>query len=166
MKRARTRAVLLGTAGLLAWSALLWAQSVSISVTSVNNALSITASEIVSGVATSARAFDLSVTASADFTVSVRLDDVLVNGGASSIPAAAFSLTANASGEAGTLNVAVDPFTGFGTEHDLSAAFSGQAGASGETSQIDVQLNLDQLGDRAQNDALDFNLTFTVTEQL
>jgi len=142
------------------------AQSVSIGVTGVNTSVTINEAAIATGALSSNRAFDVSITASANFTVDVRLDAILVNSLSSSVPASALSLTANASGESGTTNVAIDPFPAFGTNQDISAAFSGLSGASGETSQVDVELHMQPLGDRAQNDSVLYQLTFIVTESL
>lgn len=151
----------------VSWSCawLLWAQSVTITVTGVNNSLIITAAAIQAGTLAATRAFDVSIDATADFSVSTQLDGILVDGMPSSIPAAALSATANASGAAGTTDVAINPFPGFGAAQDISGAFSGLAGASNETSRVDVQLNLAQLGNRAQGETLSFSLTFIVTEQ-
>jgi len=165
MRNPWKRAATLAFGALWAWVWLLWAQSVTITVTGVNNSLSVTAAAIQAGTLAATRAFDVSIDATANFSVSAQLDSILVNGMSSSIPAAALSATANASGAAGTTDVTINPFSGFGAAQDISGAFSGLAGASNETSRLDVQLNLAQLGNRAQGDTLSFNLTFIVTEQ-
>ncbi len=160
------RALATGGLGCLAAGVLALAQTVSVTVTAVNNALTITAATISAGEISSTRAFDVTVNTQVAATVTVRLDAIQRNAVASSIPAGALSLTARASGASGTSNVVVDPFPAFATGQDITAAF-GQLGQSvNETSQIDVTVHLDQLGDLAQNDSLSFNLTFVVTESL
>lgn len=160
------RGTVAGWLGLILFGALVWAQTVSITVTPVNNALTVTGADLPTGKASSARGFDVTVNAQVNATVTVRLDAVLRNGGATSIPAGALSLTARASGASGTTDVTVDPFPAFATAQDISAAF-GQLGLGvNETSQVDVGINLDQLGDLSQSDSLSFTLTFVVTESL
>jgi len=146
------------------WCVVVLAQTTAIVVTPVNNVFSIAAANLPLGQVTSARAYDISVSAGLNFAVSVRLNSILVNGMASTIPPTALSLTAHASGAPGTTNVTVAPFQAFNVDNDLSGAFSGLAGATNETSQIDLQINLAPLGNRAQGEALDFQLTFTVVE--
>ncbi len=148
---------------LLLCSTFTWAQSVTIDLTRVNTSITIDEAAIRSGVASNSRVFDIAVTTTAAYTMSVELTSIT---GATGIPAGAVTLTANATGEAGTTNVSIDPFTGFGSGHDISAAFSGLADVTDETSQIDVQINLDQLGDRNQNDTLTVTLLFIITESL
>jgi hypothetical protein len=148
----------------LTW-VIVYAQSVSISVTAVNNAVTINAAAIAAGAISSNRAFDVSVTASANFVVDVRLDEIRVNGLPSTIPASALSLTANASGALGTANVVIDPFPAFAAIQSISNAFSGLAGASSEISEIDVELHLQPLGNRTQNDSISYSITFIITEQ-
>jgi len=138
--------------------------AVNISVTGINNLASITETEIMNGELSLTRTFDVTISALVDHTVSVRLEGILVNGLPSSITATAFSLSANASGQAGTSNVTIDPFVALGLGVDISNAFSGLAGATNEISQIDTTINLNQLGDRAITESLTFNLTFIVTE--
>jgi len=144
------------------WWVVALAQTTAIVVTPVNNVFNITAAALKLGLATSARAYDVGVSAGLNFAVSVRLNSILVSGIASTIPPAALSLTAHASGAPGTTNVTVAPFQAFNVDNDLSGAFSGLAGATNETSQIDLQINLSQLGNRTQGETLDFQLTFTV----
>lgn len=148
---------------LLCWATTSWGQSVNITVTAVNNSITIDEAAILTGTASTTQAFDVSVTTTAAFTMSVELTSIT---GATGIPAGAVTLTANASGASGTTNVTIDPFTAFATGHNISAAFSGDADVTDETSQIDVQINLDQLGDRDQNDTLTVNLLFIITESL
>lgn len=144
-------------------AALSWAQSVTIDLTAVNTSITIDEAAILSGVASNSRVFDLAVTTTAAYSMSVELTSIT---GATGIPADAVTLTANATGEVGTTNVTIDPFSGFGTSSDISAAFSGLTDMTDETSQIDVQINLDQLGDRNQNDTLTISLLFIITESL
>ncbi len=165
MRKRLYNSVALSLFGALSWCWLIWAQPVSITVTPVNNSFSVTAVDIAVGVKSSARTFDVSVTTTSNFSVSVELDNILVEGLPSSIPAAAYSLTATASGAVGTSDVIVDPFPSFGTNQDITGAFSGLAGVTNETSQLDVKVNLDQLGNRSQGETLDFNITLIITEQ-
>lgn len=165
MRSPLKRVVVLACGTLCSCAWLLWAQTVTITVTGVNNNLTITAAAIQNGALVATRAFDVSINATVNFSVSAQLDSILVNGISSSIPAAALSATANASGAAGTTNVIINPFPGFAVAQNISAAFSGLAGASNETSSIDVQLNLAALGNRTQGETLNFDLTFVVVQQ-